>query len=81
MPMTKERAIEHIRDGADCISECLKSIERVRKNFPNVASRISATTVSLQSSRRELEDLRAEFAGSTEPKVATADQKSCRLSA
>lgn len=81
MPMTKERAIEHIRDGADCISECLKSIERVRKNFPDVASRISATTVSLQNSRRELEALRAEFASSAQPKAPASDQKSCHLSA
>lgn len=32
--MTPDVAREHIKDGADCISEAMKTIKRVKKSFP-----------------------------------------------
>lgn len=59
MAMTPERATEHLRDGADCISECLKTIERVRKNFPELGSQIGVAAAKLQDARKDLDGMRA----------------------
>lgn len=62
MAMTSERAGEHIRDGADCISECIKAIERVQKSFPDLAPRIAVTTQKLREARTELQVLGGDIA-------------------
>jgi len=34
-------AEEHLRDGQDCIQECVKTLQRVQKNFPHVSAELA----------------------------------------
>lgn len=61
MAMTSQSASEHLRDGVDCISECLKTIERVRKNLPELATQIMTTSAKLREARTELQSLDAQL--------------------
>lgn len=47
MSMSIDVAKEHIKDGADCIKEAIRSLRRVRKNYPASAQTLEQAETHL----------------------------------
>lgn len=63
MAMTSHVAREHLRDGADCISDCIKSLKRVQKQFEPLAPQIVAELARLETIHVALRGLAVQAAG------------------
>lgn len=62
MPMTPQLAREHLRDGADCIADCIKSLKRVQKQFEPLAPQIVAELARLEIVHVSLRELAVQAA-------------------
>lgn len=45
---------EHIKDGADCISEAIKNLKRVQKSYPKFVEKLQPFQATLESARHGL---------------------------
>lgn len=48
MAMTVDVAKEHIKDGSDCIAEAMRTIKRVKKNFPQSDEQLTKVEAHLK---------------------------------
>jgi hypothetical protein len=62
MAMTSQVAREHLRDGADCIADCIKSLKRVQKQFEPLGPQIVAELDRLETIQISLRGLASQVA-------------------
>ncbi|WP_194725568.1 hypothetical protein [Noviherbaspirillum malthae] len=62
MAMTSMVAREHLRDGADCIADCIKSLKRVQKQFEPLRPQIVAEIDRLETIQSALRCLATQVA-------------------
>lgn len=55
--LDKDTAEEHLRDGQDSIKECVKTLQRVQKNFPAFGEDLGALIGTLTSVRTDIGDV------------------------
>ena len=53
----KGTAEEHLRDGQDNIKECVKTLQRVQKSFPDFADDIGAVIGKLTHVRTDIDSV------------------------
>lgn len=76
MAMTSMVALEHLRDGADCIADCIKSLKRVQKQFEPLGPQIVAELDRLETIQSSLRGLASQVAAGD---VQSADRASVSL--
>lgn len=54
-PIGADVAKEHLADGQDNIKECVSSIKRVLKSFPELEPELALATTHLTSARESME--------------------------
>ncbi|CAN7641322.1 hypothetical protein [Massilia sp. LjRoot122] len=47
-------AEEHLRDGQDSIKECVKTLQRVQKSFPELSAELTQAIGTLTSVRTDI---------------------------
>lgn len=63
-PFDKQAAHEHLRDGEDTLAECLKTLKRVTKHYPELesvlnlaAGHIDGAKVKIDEAKHQLRSL------------------------
>jgi lipoate synthase len=72
MAMTSQVAREHLRDGADCIADCIKSLKRVQKQFEPLGPQIVAELNRLEAIQTALRGLASQVAAEDSRSVGSA---------
>ncbi|UTY55878.1 hypothetical protein [Massilia sp. erpn] len=52
--LDKDTAEEHLRDGQDSIKECVKTLQRVLKSFPEHGAALAVAIGTLTTTRAEI---------------------------
>lgn len=53
----KDTAEEHLRDGQDSIKECVKTLQRVQKSFPEIADDLGTAIGKLTNVRIDIDNV------------------------